>query len=205
MLGMIKTVIFDLGGVIVPLDFEGARKRFANYSRLSEDEIAQRIATTTLLAEYERGELSPEEFYCQFANILSLEASLEDFQELWCGLFPSHSLIPQEWVESVRAQKRVLLLSNTNPVHYEWLRPRYPHLAHMDHHVLSYKVGAMKPDPKIYAEAIAQAGCAPEECFFTDDVLKYVEGARQAGIDAEQFLGAAKLKSDLAARGVHLE
>lgn len=201
---MIQTVIFDLGGVIVPLDFTAVPKRLAGFSRCSAEVIAERMAASTLPAEYERGELSSEEFYCQFANILSLEASMEDFQEIWCDLFPPHALFPAEWVEAVRQQKRVLLLSNTNEIHYEWIRERYPHLGHMDHHVLSYKVGALKPDPAIYKAAIAQAGCAPEECFFTDDVMKYVDGARAAGIDAEQFLGPDKLKADLAARGIQL-
>ena len=60
----------------------------------------------------------------------------------------------------------------------------------------------MKPSPAIYAAAIEAARARPEECFFTDDILAYVEGARAAGIDAEQFLGYEKLLTDLRARGI---
>jgi HAD superfamily hydrolase (TIGR01509 family) len=68
--------------------------------------------------------------------------------------------------------------------------------------VLSYEVKAMKPSPAIYREAIARAQCRPEECFYTDDIPAYVEGARREGIDAVQFESCAQLERDLAARGI---
>jgi putative hydrolase of the HAD superfamily len=82
------------------------------------------------------------------------------------------------------------------------IRARYPILRHFDAYVLSYEVGAMKPEPRIYAAAIEAAQCAPQECFFTDDIPEYVEGARQAGIDAVVFEGAEALERELRARGV---
>jgi len=68
--------------------------------------------------------------------------------------------------------------------------------------VLSYEVKAMKPSPAIYREAIARAQCRPEECFYTDDIPAYVEGARREGIDAVQFQSCAQLERDLAAREI---
>jgi putative hydrolase of the HAD superfamily len=68
--------------------------------------------------------------------------------------------------------------------------------------VLSYKVGAMKPSPVIYAEAVKHARCEPGECFFTDDIPAYVEAARANGLDAEQFTGYEKLVTDLRARDI---
>ena len=64
-------------------------------------------------------------------------------------------------------------------------------LRHFDDLVLSYEVKAMKPSPLIYREAIARAQCRPEECFYTDDIAAYVEGARREGIDAVQFESCA--------------
>jgi FMN phosphatase YigB (HAD superfamily) len=49
---------------------------------------------------------------------------------------------------------------------------------------------------------MAKAGCRPEECFYTDDIAEYVEGARRMGIDAVQFQGAEQLESELLARGI---
>jgi putative hydrolase of the HAD superfamily len=82
------------------------------------------------------------------------------------------------------------------------LREAYPMLGRFDDYILSYQVGALKPSAEIYREAIARAQCRPEECFFTDDILAYVEAAREQGIDAVQFLSLAQLESDLRTRGV---
>ncbi len=199
---MIKTVIFDLGGVIVPLDFAAGYRKLESVCPFSAAEIPDRIRSTDLVPQYECGKVSSQDFYAKFRELLRLEVSYDEFRELWCGIFPRHALIPAEWIESIRRERRVLLLSNTNEIHFELIKERYPHLAHFDHYVLSYEVGAMKPHPPIYEEAIARSGVAPEECFFTDDVLPYVEGARKAGIDAVQFQGAEKLRLDLAARGI---
>ena len=59
-----------------------------------------------------------------------------------------------------------------------------------------------RSEPAIYAAALAEAQARPEECFFTDDIAAYVEGARLAGMQSEQFLGYEKLVDDLRARGV---
>ena len=80
----------------------------------------------------------------------------------------------------------------------------YPILHQFHHLVLSHEVQAMKPEPAIYAAALAEAQADPGECFFTDDIAAYVEGARQAGMQAEQFLGYEKLLGDLRARGVEI-
>jgi putative hydrolase of the HAD superfamily len=82
------------------------------------------------------------------------------------------------------------------------LKAQYPLLGHFDDFVLSYEVGALKPDAKIYQEAIQRSGCLPGECFFTDDIAINVEAAREHGIDAVQFLSAGQLQEELRARRV---
>ncbi|HYZ85498.1 MAG TPA: HAD-IA family hydrolase, partial [Bryobacteraceae bacterium] len=93
-------------------------------------------------------------------------------------------------------------LSNTNAIHFEMIEANYPILRHFDDKILSYKVGAMKPSPRIYEEAIRRANCEPSEIFFTDDIPQYVEGAKMAGIDAVVFENAAQIQRELSARGV---
>lgn len=202
---MIQTVIFDLGGVIVPLDFGAGYQRLEQVCPFRADEIPDRIRASGLVQRFETGRIEPETFYRELSGLLRIEVDYAEFRQLWCAIFPPHALFPAEWIETVRRQKRVVLLSNTNAIHFEIIRERYPHLAHFDDFVLSYEAGVMKPEAEIYRRAIEAAGCAPGECFFTDDVMPYVSGAREAGIDAEQFLGAEKLRADLAARGISVE
>ena len=87
-------------------------------------------------------------------------------------------------------------------MHYEMLEPRLPVLKHFDAYTLSYKLGSQKPAPAIYRDAIVKAGCEPGECFYTDDVQEYIDGARASGIRAAQFRGFGRLKADLRAAGV---
>ena len=96
----------------------------------------------------------------------------------------------------------MILLSNTNAIHFPWIQQTYPLLRHFHDLVLSYEVKAMKPHPDIYRAAIARAGCRPEECFYTDDIAEFVEGARALGIDAVQFENAAQLERELRAREI---
>jgi putative hydrolase of the HAD superfamily len=68
-------------------------------------------------------------------------------------------------------------------------------------HALSYRIGAAKPEPAIFAAAAELAGVAPQEVFFTDDLPRHVAGARAAGFDAVQYTSTPQLVAELRARG----
>jgi putative hydrolase of the HAD superfamily len=95
-----------------------------------------------------------------------------------------------------------VLVSNTNDIHFQMIRRTYGVIRHFDAHVLSYQIGAMKPDEGMFEEAVRQANCRPEECFYTDDVMEFVEAGRSFGLDAVQFLGADQLAKELRKRGI---
>lgn len=199
---MIKVVIFDLGGVIVPFDFKRGYAKMEGLCAYPASEIPARLRTTDLVTRFETGQIEPEDFVRQLSNILELNATYEEFCDLWTSIFLPDTLVPDSLLERIHARRRLLLLSNTNHIHFKMVERNYPLMRHFDDHVLSYRVGALKPSPLIYKEAIARAGCRPEECFFTDDVAAYVDGARQAGIDAVRFESAAQVERELIHRGV---
>ncbi|MBL8174251.1 MAG: HAD family phosphatase [Bryobacterales bacterium] len=184
---MIQTVIFDLGGVIVPLDFPRLYGKLASHCDVPAEEIPRRIAETGWVGQLESGQMPAGEFTGRIVELLGLRAPESDFRDLWSSLFPGHTLLPESLMEGVKKHHRLLLLSNTNAIHFGMVRENYPLLRHFDHFVLSHEVGAMKPSPVIYRAAIEAAGCRAEDCFFTDDVPAYVEGARKAGIRSERF------------------
>lgn len=199
---MIRALIFDLGGVVVPLDFDHGFRQIAGYSPHPPEELRRRLSSTDLYLRAETGAITPEAFYKEMSRLLDLSAEEEEFRRIWCSIFPPHTLIDEDWLGSLRRRYRILLLSNTNQIHFDWIREHYPILRHFDDFVLSYQVGHMKPAPQIYREAVRRAGCAPGECFYTDDVAANVEGARREGLDAVQFVDSGRLAADLAARGV---
>jgi putative hydrolase of the HAD superfamily len=202
---MIKTVIFDLGKVIVPFDFSRGYRAMSELCSYAPEEIPKRIGSTDLVLRFESGQVSPEQFVEQLCQILDVRMEYGHFCEIWSSIFLPHTLIPENMLEGLRKRYRLLLLSNTNAIHFKMIRENYSLMKHFDHYVLSYEVGAMKPSPRIYEEAIAKAHCAPEECFFTDDIAEYVAGAREAGIDAVQFQSAAQIQAELQSRGVTWE
>jgi FMN phosphatase YigB (HAD superfamily) len=199
---MHKAVIFDLGRVLVDFDFQRGYRALEGLCPYSAAEIPGRIFPTGLVRRFETGLIDPRDFYAQFSSLLDLTIDYSRFCEIWNGIF-MEALLPESLLESLAARYRLVLLSNTNPIHFESIRAAFPHLLrHFHGTALSYEVKAMKPQPEIYRAAIASAQCRPEECFFTDDILEYVEAARGLGIDAVQFESREQIERDLRARGI---
>jgi glucose-1-phosphatase len=202
---MIKTVIFDLGKVIIPFDFKRGYQGLENVCGYPAAEIPRRIATTDLVQRFESGLVDPKDFVEQLSRVLDLHINYDQFCQIWSSIFLPDPLIPESLLEGISKRYRLLLLSNTNAIHFDMLEKSYPLLRHFHHMVLSYRVGAMKPEPAIFREAIARAECRPDECFFTDDIAEYVAAAKREGIDAVQFESRAQIEQELLARGVRWE
>ena len=199
---MIRTVIFDLGKVILPFDFARGYRAMEALCGLPAADIPKRIGSTDLVHRFETGLVEPDDFVAQLSALLGLDVQYTQFCEIWSSIFSPDPLLPESLFEGLRGRYRLLLLSNTNAIHWNMVRERYPLLRHFHDYVLSYEVKAMKPAPEIFREAVRRAGCAPGECFFTDDIAAYVEAARREGIDAVQFQSRGQIERELAARGV---
>ena len=199
---MIRAVLFDLGNVIIPVDFRRCHEALAQVCSHPPERVPKILGKSGLPQRFEQGEISAEDFVAETCRLLDMTISYEDFWELWTRIFLPETLLPESLFEGLRSNYRVVLLSNTNPIHFEMAKQQYPHLRHFDDYVLSYKVGAMKPAPKIYQEAIARAGCNPEECLFTDDLAVNVEAARREGMDAVLFESSSQLEDELRARKI---
>jgi putative hydrolase of the HAD superfamily len=198
----IKAVIFDLGRVIIPFDFKRGYTRLEPLCGIPAAEIPGRIAPTGLVQRFESGTIQPRDFVTELSKHLNLDTSYENFCEIWSSIFLPETLIPEAMLREIARNYRMVLLSNTNAIHFAMVREKYPLLRHFHSFVLSYEVGAMKPLPLIYKRAIEEAGCRAEECFFTDDIPEYVAAARAQGIDAVRFESAAQIEAELRKRGV---
>ncbi|HEY2015001.1 MAG TPA: HAD family phosphatase [Bryobacteraceae bacterium] len=196
-----KAVIFDLGKVLVQFDFKRGYRALEGLCPYAAAEIPKRIATTNLVQEFETGLVEKHDFVSQFSKLLSLDLDYDRFCAVWTCIF-SETLLPESMLEGLAARYRLILLSNTNAIHFEMIQANYPLLRHFHDLVLSYEVRAMKPRPEIFQAAVDRAGCRPEECFFTDDIADNVEAARRLGIDAVQFRSAEQLEEAMRSRGI---
>jgi len=191
-----------MGKVLIPFDFARGYRAMEPHCSYPASEIPKRIASTDLVHRFETGLVEPRDFVAQLSSVLDLRIGYDQFCEIWSSIFLPATLVPDSILSGLAQRYRMLLLSNTNALHFDVVRQNYPLLRYFHDRVLSYEVKAMKPSPAIYREAIARAQCRPGECFFTDDIPAYVEAARQEGIDAVQFESCAQLERDLAARGI---
>ncbi len=199
---MHKAIIFDLGRVLVHFDFQRGYRALEGLCPYAAAEIPGRIFPAELVRRFETGLIGPRDFYAEFSKLLDLTIDYSRFCEIWNCIF-TEALLPESLLESLAARYRLVLLSNTNPIHFESIRAAFPHLLrHFHRMVLSYEVKAMKPQPEIYRAAIEAADCRAEECFFTDDILQYVEAARELGIDAVQFESREQIERELRTRGI---
>jgi glucose-1-phosphatase len=199
---MTKSIIFDLGNVIVPFDFSRAYAAMESHCPFPAAEIRSRIWSTDLVHRFEAGAIEGGDFVKELSALLEMKVDEAVFRRLWSSIFFSETLIPEGLIAVLRRNYRVMLLSNTNALHFEMLRETYPHFRHFDDFVLSFEVKAMKPSPLIYQEAVRRARCLAAECFFVDDIESNVTAAKEAGLDAVQFKSLEQLTAALRSRGV---
>ena len=199
---MTRAILFDLGNVLVAFDFTRGYRALEGVCPHPAEEIPARIAASGLVPPYERGEVSSEAFYLQLCRLLDLCVAYDQFCALWSTIFLPDPIVSEDLLTSLRRRYRMVLISNTNDIHFRVIQANYPLIGHFDAMVLSHQVGAMKPADRIYQEAIRQAGCRPEECFYTDDVPEFVEGGRRNGLDAVRFTGQADLERELQRRWI---
>jgi putative hydrolase of the HAD superfamily len=196
-----KAVIFDLGRVLVNFDFKRGYQALEGLCPYGAAEIPARLAGGDLVERFETGLIEPRDFVKQMSAVLDLTIDYDRFCGIWSSIF-TETLVPETMLAGLAARYRLVLLSNTNAIHFEGLRETHTLLRHFHELVLSYEVKAMKPNPAIFQAAIARAACRPEECFYTDDIAEYVKAGRTLGIDAVQFESVAQLERELAARGI---
>jgi glucose-1-phosphatase len=199
---MYRAILFDLGKVLIHFDFKRGYRELEGLCPYPAAEIPKRLSTTGLVERFETGLVEPRDFVAQLCEVLSLNVDYQRFCGIWSCIF-TDTLVPETMLAGLAARYRLVLLSNTNAIHFEMIREKYGHiLRHFHALVLSYEVKAMKPDAAIFQRAVEAAGCRPEECFYTDDIRAYVDAACALGIDAVQFESAEQIERELAARGI---
>ena len=199
---MIEVVYFDLGKVIVDFDHLRAAQELLKVTPLSLKEAMAVLSDGELVSEYETGRLSSEEHYRKVCHRLQMEVSIEKFRELWGSMFLPEPLLSESFLQDLKKSYRLMLLSNTNEIHFDFVIQHYPILKMIEERLLSYQAGCMKPEARIFELAVKKAGVAPENIFFTDDRPENIEAAQRAGIQALLFQSETQLRRDMASRGI---
>ncbi len=206
MTAQIKTLLLDVGQVLVALDYPAALRRVMQYTRLPGEEISKRMSGNQAVLLYESGKIPTQEFYEITCRLLELHVSLEDFKRGWGDMFalpsPDGKCISAALFRELKQSHRVVALSNTNEMHWEYLESVFPLIHEFDDYVLSFRVGAMKPDPAIYRAALICARCTPAETLFIDDLAVNIQAAGELGIKGVLYQDEAQLRAELVGLGL---
>jgi len=191
---MIKSVISDLGKVIIFFENQIFFEKMSRFCPFSPEEIEEEaLKHFELIIYFDTGKITPEEFYKRIITILKADLDYSKFYEIYNDVF---SLNPPvlKIMKQLKSKHRLVLLSNTDVMRFGFVKRKFPEILIFDAYVLSYEVGLMKPHPNIYIEALKKAHSRPEEAVFIDDREENVQAAFELGIQAVHF----KSKTDLA-------
>lgn len=199
----LDAVLLDLGNVLVLHDNALLFRRFGEAAGLGEEEVLHRL-DGAFWDGVNRGTLAGAGLRQALRARLGLTMSDADLDALFCSHFTvNEPMLPL--VEALVGRVRLVLVSNTTAVHFDYLRDKLPVLSRFDALVLSHEVGLAKPDAAIFELALARAGVAPRRAAFFDDLPAYVEAASALGIHGRLFTDAGAFRRDLEALGLEDE
>ncbi|MGK9173628.1 glucose-1-phosphatase [Yokenella regensburgei] len=176
--------IFDLGNVIVDIDFNRVLGAWSDFSRVPLATLKQSFTMGEPFHRHERGEISDEDFAKALCEEMALPLSYEQFSTGWQTVFVSLRKEVITIMQKLREQgHRVVVLSNTNRLHTTYWPDQYPEIrAAADHIYLSQEMGMRKPEARIYQQVLAREGFSAADTVFFDDNPDNIEGANQLGI-----------------------
>jgi FMN phosphatase YigB (HAD superfamily) len=190
----IDTLILDLGGVLIDVDYAGSARAFQALGHPDFEGLYTKAKQSDLFDRFETGELSPAGFRDAVRELLGHSLSDADIDNSWNAMLGS---ILQERIGLVHQLKErypVLLLSNTNAIHV----PAFEAIVARENGITDFKglfhgayysceVGMRKPNADIFRHVIELHNADPARTLFIDDSPQHVEGARKAGLLAEHL------------------
>lgn len=185
---MVKTIIFDLGGVVITLDQPQAIKRFRELGLNHAERWLDAYTQQGIFGELESGKIDAVDFRLRLSKLVGKELRHMECLYGWLGYVRE---VPRRNLDMMRRLMdrgyRVLLLSNTNPYMMEWARSTdfsgdgHPLDYYVNKMYLSYELKMMKPDPAIFREVLNCEKVKPENTLFVDDGERNIETARELG------------------------
>ena len=189
MVKSIKNIIFDFGGVIIPIDPMAFAGGLINLGCNDVLGLHETLLKEDVYTRFEKGEMSPEGFRMMLRKGLSQSVSDEKLDQAWnliIGEIPSHRV---KFLEGLKAKYRTFLLSNTNKIHYVHYQQQfcstygYTSLDGLfEKAYYSFQLKLYKPDPAIFEFVLNDKGLNPEETLFIDDFQVNIEAAKKLGL-----------------------
>lgn len=193
---MIRAVISDLGRVVLWFDNNVFLRKLAEQAGRPFEEVKAVVhGDLGLIRAFDGGAVTPAGFHERVTAAVGADMTYADFFAIYNDIFTPNPAAIDVLSRVKGAGHKTLLLSNTDPERWDFVRRRFPEVLFFDGYVLSYECKLLKPDPAIYLAAARMAGAAPAECVFIDDMEENVKGAVETGLAGIRY----EPETDLAA------
>jgi putative hydrolase of the HAD superfamily len=200
----LRTIIFDIGRVLLRVDISRSLAGLAENIPLSPDEIWSAISNDPRWPDWQEGRITPRDWHLHLSKRLGGSLTFEQFVDSWNRALDPAPIHENLFFEKLSRRYRLALLSNTDPVHVAHINASYDFVRFFPVRVYSCSVGVSKPDPLIYREALRAAKVRAEEAVYIDDIPGYVEAAQRLGMAGITFQSPQQLEIDLRALGVDI-
>ena len=185
---MIKQIVFDFAGVIADLTWEGAVATFGDLGLKNADKILDKYHQNGIFQALEEGKMDIDTFTEELGKMCGRTLNQDEIRKAWMGYFNGLDERKLDFIEELRKEYKVYLLSNTNPYIMDWAcSPKFSSKGkslndYFDKLYLSYKIGYTKPHEGIFNFMLEDGNMKPEETLFVDDGLSNIEAAQKLGM-----------------------
>jgi FMN phosphatase YigB (HAD superfamily) len=202
--GELRAIIFDIGRVLVRVDIQKAQLGLAKGLSLTAEELWSAIEKDPRWPDWQEGRMSARDWYLHLCKRLGISLGFAEFVEVWNSALDPKPIHPDSLFEHLSKSYRLGLLSNTDPIHVEHLETTYSFFRYFPKPVRIYScsVGASKPNPLIFREALRACKVNAGQAVYIDDIPSYVQAARALGCKGIPFHGAEELRKELAGLGI---
>ena len=200
---MIKDIVFDFGGVLTTIDTDRALFRFKSLGLSNPQEYINSYCQKGPFFALENGDITGEEFCMELSGLCGRVVGYEEAKSAWCGFITEVHVEWLEFIQQLRPQYRLSVLSNTNPFIQSWARSSQftPCSKSLDDYFdtlfLSYLMKCSKPGEEIYRKMLADGGMVAAETLFIDDSDRNLEAAAALGIRTMKVKNGEDWRSEL--------
>ena len=208
-----KFVLFDLGNVLVYIHPDAFLQTLGIDS--PENRQYYHPFVVEIVKRYERGDDGTEQYLDRLEVLLNgrgaahnppfrpnRKFSRDELTRAMLTVIDEPVAGMEDLVRRVGQSVQVGLLSNTNPLHYEWCLRSLPVLRLIPDHLLSFELQALKPERLVFEKALRHLAFEPKEIFYVDDLLENVRTAQELGIQSYQFSTAGEFEGELKKLGL---
>jgi putative hydrolase of the HAD superfamily len=177
--------LFDLGGVVLEIDFNRMFARWAECSGEELETIRARFAFDTFYARHERGEIQAGEYFASLRSSLRIDLSDAQFAEGWTAIYVGEIPGVARLLRSLKDQVPLYAFTNSNATHmHVWANAYADTLKSFRRVFVSSEMGMRKPDPQAFAAVSTAIGVSLDRILFFDDTRENVDGALAVGMQA---------------------